>query len=114
MRGYHSSPRLAVLSWRQCVPSQISGIVSTVMCSSVPATVSTSPSGSVVLVGYHRPWAMGGATCHVWEPGARIQNSYSGLGQPDATAVKVTVVPDEDLVAGAAVSVTDPHGEIRV
>src|SRR5688572_17208173 len=32
--------------------------------SSSPAIVSTSPLGSVVLVGYHRPWAMGGPASH--------------------------------------------------
>src|SRR5256884_1359711 len=62
-RGYHSSARFAVESSRQCVPSHTSGIVSIVMFSSVPPTVSISPSGSVVLVGYHRPTAMGGPTC---------------------------------------------------
>ena len=52
------------MSWRHPVPSQISGIVTTAPCWSVPATVSISPFGSVVLVGYQRPQAMSGSTCH--------------------------------------------------
>ena len=69
-RGYHSSARFAVESSRQCVPSHTSGIVSIVMFSSVPPTVSISPSGSVVLVGYHRPTAIGGPTCQEWVTGS--------------------------------------------
>ena len=46
---------------------------------------------------------------HVLEPGARIQNWYSGLGQPEATPVMVTAVPAEVGEGGAAEAVTDVH-----
>jgi len=39
----------------------------------------------------------------------RIQNSYRGLGQPDAAPVNVTVVPAVDCDPGALPNVTEPH-----
>jgi hypothetical protein len=47
---------------------------------------------------------------HALEPGARSQNSYRGLGQPDALAVRVTEVPDDDGEGGAADAITDAQG----
>ena len=38
--------------------------------------------------------------------------TLASCGNPEHQLIRF--VPDEDLVAGAAVSVTDPHGEIRV
>src|SRR5437773_10809051 len=46
------------------VQRPVSGIVTLAPVSSVPASVRTSPFGRVVLVGYQRPAAMAGSTCH--------------------------------------------------
>src|SRR5712692_4687444 len=47
------------------------------------------------------------ATVHVLDPGASTQNSYLGLGQPNALPVNVTAVPGMDEEDGTAVAVTD-------
>jgi hypothetical protein len=46
----------------------------------------------------------------VVDPGGKIQNSYSGLGHPEATPVIVTVVPRGAMEGGAEVAVTEVHG----
>src|SRR5690349_1178986 len=52
--------------------SQISGVVTTLDAESRPAMVSTRPSGRMVLVGYHRPNAILGATDQVWLVGSKM------------------------------------------
>jgi hypothetical protein len=47
-------------------------------------------------------------------PGARIQNSYSGVGQPVAAAVRVTVLPAFAEEAGTADTLTAEQTGVRV
>src|ERR1700674_2946333 len=54
----------------------------------------------------------GCASSHVCVPGWRIQNSNRGCGQPEAVAVRVTVVPTDAELAGAAVALTEEHGAV--
>src|SRR5260370_39628358 len=53
-----------------------------------------------------------GCTIVQLPPGAASQNWYIGLEQPEATAVKMTPVPDPCGEVGAAESVTDVHGTV--
>jgi hypothetical protein len=54
--------------------------------------------------------------CHVVEPAGRIQNSYSGLGQPEAAAVIVTVAPEPCGMGegGENDAVTEGHDAVSV
>jgi len=49
---------------------------------------------------------------HVLEPGAWIQNWYSGLEQPEAVAVMLTEVPTLEVDGGVAAAVTPEQGEL--
>src|SRR5512143_3879649 len=78
VRGSFGSVRLAPVSWRQLIPLKTSGIGTGFPFSSAPAIVTTSPSGSVVTVGYHRAYAMFGPGVHEAVAGSKM----SELGWP--------------------------------
>src|SRR5438445_2111035 len=89
VRGYNGSARAAVVSWRHAVPFHTSGIVTSTPAVSVPPIVTTSPSGRVVLVGYHRPAAIGGRACQVLVAGSNtlvLGNPWRSLICPPATS----------------------------